>query len=96
MNSACARESILVLERVVDLCVGHGSGLEPAVENLGDALHHAATFGACPRDRIDEVAVQVVQPNSGTLVQLVDGPDALGVIASVATQEGTNPSSGFG
>ena len=32
---------LFILEWVVDLCKGHRSGLEPAVENFGDPPHHA-------------------------------------------------------
>mmetsp|Transcript_20911 Transcript_20911/g.40517 ORF Transcript_20911/g.40517 Transcript_20911/m.40517 type:complete len:374 (-) Transcript_20911:867-1988(-) len=54
-------EALLVLERVVELAVGHGSGLEPAVEDFGGALHGGVPFapGVRDGDMVNLVAVDV-------------------------------------
>ena len=52
-------ELVLVLEGIVVLGEGHGAGVEPAVDDLGDALHLAAAFRAGERHGIDIGAVQL-------------------------------------
>ncbi|GIT54584.1 MAG: hypothetical protein Ct9H300mP16_17440 [Pseudomonadota bacterium] len=52
-------ESLLILERVVPLCVRHGAGIEPAVNNLGDAVVAAPVVRMCEDDPIYSRSVQV-------------------------------------
>ena len=60
MNSAGKPASNLgVLERIVQLCVGHGPRLEPAVEHLGNAPIDAG-FAFNREVEIDELAMQIV------------------------------------
>ena len=35
-------KTILVFKRIVDLCVWHGTGIEPHVDQVGLAVHRAA------------------------------------------------------
>ena len=46
-------EDILVLERIVPLRERHAAAVEPAVHDLGRAVHLAAALGALEHDRID-------------------------------------------
>ena len=57
-------EALLVLERIVDLGKGHRTTLEPTVENFGNANHLALARRAGPRDRIDELLVEIVEHDS--------------------------------
>ncbi len=66
-------EPLAVLERVVDLAVGHRSGVEPDIEHVLDAAHGRpprGIVGVRPRQFVDEGAVEV------HLALLVDGKPA--------------------
>jgi hypothetical protein len=55
-------EPVLVLERIVHLGEGHRTGLEPAVEHLGDAAHHRTSgriVGVGTHEIVDLGPVQV-------------------------------------
>src|SRR5690606_26757717 len=55
-------EPLGVLERVVDLRERHGAGLEPAVEDLGDAAHGGGAgriVGVRPGELVDAGPVEV-------------------------------------
>ena len=65
---------LAVLEGVVVLGVGHGAGLEPAVEDLRRAAVGLAV--AADDDLVDEVLVQVGDLLAGECLQLGDGADA--------------------
>ena len=53
------RNSLLVLEGVVPLGVGHGARVEPHVHHLGRPAHGAAARRAGPRELVDEGPVRV-------------------------------------
>ena len=68
-------ELLLVLERPVPLRVGHAAGVEPAVDDLGRARHHAAAArrtsagrrrrpacGGRPRRRAPSIAARLEAP----------------------------------
>jgi hypothetical protein len=69
-----ALEGLLVLEGVVHLRVGHRAGLEPAVEDVGDALVRLAVLHE--RQVIDLVGVDVVDAGAGQRAELVGGAQA--------------------
>ena len=56
VDVACV-EGLLILERVMDLCVRHGAGVEPYVDEVRLALHRAAGRG----DEYDVVHVRAMQ-----------------------------------
>ena len=72
-------EDVLVLERRVVLGERHAAGVEPHVDDLGDALHRLAAVGAVPRRRVDERPVRILEHVARLLRQLGQRPDALGV-----------------
>ena len=82
-------EPLDVLEGVVHLGEGHGAGLEPTVQDVGDAAHHGLTRGVVgvgPHEGVDEGAVQVGDLDTEVALQLgvgaVDvGARVVGVVA---------------
>ena len=70
-------EPLLVLERVVDLREGHRTRLEPAVEHLRDAAHHALAcrvVGVRAHEVVDVRSVQVRRTPSEISLDLVEAP----------------------
>ena len=53
-----ALEDLLVLERIVPLCKRHRAGIEPAVDDLGHAVHLLAALGAADRHGVDVGTMQ--------------------------------------
>ena len=78
-------ESLLILERVVPLCVRHGAGIEPAVNNLGDAVVAAPVVRMCEDDPIysRSVQVQVLQGMPAEGLQFCQGTNADEIAFSV-------------
>ena len=61
-NKVCREafvEEILVLKGVVQLCIGHGPALKPAVEHLVHAPEGLAPAGAGDGQAINEMAMEV-------------------------------------
>ena len=54
-----ALENLLVLKRIVPLGKGHRARIEPAVDDLGHAVHLPAAFRAADRHAIDVGSVQL-------------------------------------
>ena len=77
------RENPLVLERVVQLRVGHGAGFEPAIQHLLHTPVHACLAVHGEGERIHVFAVQVRHANSGEFFQLVQGTNAADVAGFV-------------
>ena len=46
-------EQILIFKRIMMLCKRHCSGVEPAVDHLGNTLHLLAALGAGDGDLVD-------------------------------------------
>ena len=73
-NKVCGKavlEEVRVLKGVVQLRVGHGPALEPAVEHLLHAPQGLAPTGAGDGQAVDEVAVQVGHlPPAGALAAM--------------------------
>ena len=69
---------LLVLKGVVLLGVRHGSGLEPAVEDIFHALERGEAGPALGRDLdvVDKVTVEVRHLAAREPLQLLDRPDA--------------------
>ena len=68
-------EALLVLERVVQLRVRHGARLEPAVEDVLDALQRREARAPLRRnlDVVDEVPVQICHLQAATWWSVVTG-----------------------
>ncbi len=83
-------ELILVLEGIVPLGVGHGTRVKPDVDEIEDADHLAAAFGARIHDGIDvwPMEVEVAQVAAGLIGQLLDGADAVAMLAIGALPDG--------
>ena len=54
-----ALENLLVFKRIMPLCKRHRAGIEPAVDDLGHAVHLSAALGAADRHGIDVGAMQL-------------------------------------
>ena len=70
-----AVEPLLVLERVVHLRVGHGTRVEPHVQDVGDAPHRAAAGGVVgvgPGQLVDVGPVQIGGPHAEVALQFVE------------------------
>mmetsp|Transcript_11764 Transcript_11764/g.30959 ORF Transcript_11764/g.30959 Transcript_11764/m.30959 type:complete len:724 (-) Transcript_11764:1012-3183(-) len=76
-------ELLLVLKGVVLLRVRHRAALEPAVEDLVDALELAAALGRLELDVVDRLAVQVGDLLTRKLLELFDGPNHLELLAVI-------------
>ena len=50
-------EFVLMLERIVDLSIGHGTGVEPHVDQVGLALHRLSRW----RNKDNVVNIRTVQ-----------------------------------
>ena len=74
-------EVLHVLKRIVILCIGHGTGFEPAIQNLRDPLHTAAALLAWDGYVIYEMLVQIGHGLARLLLQLLFRADADLVIA---------------
>ena len=72
-----------VLERIVQLRVGHGAGLEPAVQHFLDAPVDAGLAVHRERQRIDVFAVQVVDARAGQRFEFVPGTEAADIAGLV-------------
>ena len=68
-------EPLAVLERIVHLCVRHGAGIEPHIENIRDAPHRR-TPGRVVRvgsgELVDVGPVQIVGPHAEVTLELVE------------------------
>lgn len=72
-----AFELLLVLERIMDLCVWHASGLEPTIKDFLDSAKDAFTLLGGDGDVINLVSVQIGDGiDSRQLSQLVNRSDA--------------------
>ena len=69
-------EHLGVLERIVQLCVGHGPRLEPAVEHLGNTPIDASFAIDRELQRVDELAMQVLYLHPSQFGKLGPRPDA--------------------
>ena len=78
-------EQLPVLERVVELRVGHRPGIEPAVDHLRDAPPGAPGFGVHEGDLVDggTMEIDVLQAPAAQRLELRDRPDALEVALAV-------------
>ena len=76
-------EQVFILKGIVMLGKGHGAGVEPAVDNLGDALHLLAAVGAGDGHGVDEGAVQldVVGAVGGHGFQFLNAADGVTMAA---------------
>mmetsp|Transcript_6291 Transcript_6291/g.12437 ORF Transcript_6291/g.12437 Transcript_6291/m.12437 type:complete len:589 (+) Transcript_6291:533-2299(+) len=81
-------ELLLVLERVVALSVGHGAGLEPAVEHLLHSLQVPPPLLRRDRDVVDGVLVQVRDRHPRELSELSDAAHAHDLLPVVAPPDG--------
>ena len=81
-------EPLGVLERVVQLPIGHRARFEPAVEHLGSAGHRPVALVAAKRHRVDDVAVQVIEAHPRLVLEFVDRSDADLVVALIAHPDG--------
>ena len=72
-----------VLERVVQLRIGHRAGFEPAIEHFVDATVRASFAIHGEGQRIDVLAMQVGHPNAGEFGQFVERADATRVAGFV-------------
>ena len=52
-------EKLFILKRIVVLCKGHGSGVEPAVDDLRYPVHFLTAFGAGNHHIIDKRPVKL-------------------------------------
>ena len=79
-------ETILVLERVMPLCKGHGAGVEPDVDQVLDAPHGSAALGTrvCHLVDVRPMQVEVLQIAADLLPQLGDRANTLAVPALLA------------
>ena len=87
------RESLGLLERVVDLGVRHGAALEPAVEHERHAAQHTLPRRIGEGQAVHELAVQIGHARAATLGQLVDAADArhLGAVRVLPDRERRAP-----
>ena len=69
-------EPFAVLEGVVGLRVWHRARLEPAIEHFGHSRGRLFAVWAWECHRVDEVLVQIVDPDSGQCFEFVDRADA--------------------
>ena len=69
-------EHLLVLERIVQLGVGHGAGLEPAVQHLRDASVNPVLPVDGEGQRVHMLPMQIGHPHAGAGLQLVNRTDA--------------------
>mmetsp|Transcript_41792 Transcript_41792/g.110426 ORF Transcript_41792/g.110426 Transcript_41792/m.110426 type:complete len:1093 (+) Transcript_41792:362-3640(+) len=81
-------EVLLVLEGVVLARVGHRAALEPAVEDLVDALEHPLALLRRDLDVVDEVAVEVRDLAASVLLELRHRADADNLLEVVRDPEG--------
>ena len=68
-------EPLGVLERVVNLCERHRTGLEPAVEDFGHTTHRRSTGGVVrigPREVVDRRAMQIGDLDAEVALEVVD------------------------
>jgi hypothetical protein len=77
-------ESVGVLEWVVQLGVRHGTGLEPTVEHLLDALERALASLGRDGHLVHVFLVQVGDADAGQLVEFLDGAHGHDLLLVVA------------
>ena len=68
-------EPFLVLEGIVLLREGYASALEPAVKDLGNSLHSAATALTAKGDLVNELSVEVIKANSARVVNILNASE---------------------
>ena len=91
-------EGFFVLEWIVMLCERHGSGIEPAVDNLRYTVHLFTAFRALNGHCVDVWAMKldVIRAVVGFFFQLFDAADAVLMAAfTLPYQEAEFPSNGF-
>ena len=82
-------ELLPVLERIVDLSVGHRSRFEPAVKHFGDPAERRFAWALrWYHDRVDRFAVEIRHFDARQFLQFLDGSDTDELLAVVRHPNG--------
>ena len=76
-------EQVAVLERIVQLRIGHRARFEPAVQDFLDPPVHAVLAVDRERQRVHMLAMQVVDAHAGHLLEFVTRTDAPGIARDI-------------